>query len=336
MTNLDRPLPAPLARTSAYNGANDLGLYTSMSKRVGNNPSGALAQSITRVSSKQTYYTARIMVDRDKRYDFFRAYAYFRWADDVIDVYSRSDEERISFIKRQKAIIDALYGHEEFSDLTPEEQMVAELIRSDRQEGSGLQSFIRNMLAIIEFDAHRRSRLISDDELTWYTNRLGRSVTDGILYFVGNGFPYPTGENKYLAATAAHITHLLRDMVKDTEDDFINIPEDYLNAHGISPIDVHHPAYRDWVRVRVQEARTYFSDGKTYLDELEVLRAKVVGHWYCARFEAVLNTIERDEYLLRDSYDERRKISTWLRIGWLGISVTIRHLTRRAKAARRT
>jgi hypothetical protein len=61
----------------------------------------ALAQAITRASSKQTYYTARLMVDKDLIDDFFRAYAYFRWADDIIDVSSRSDDERISFIKRQ-------------------------------------------------------------------------------------------------------------------------------------------------------------------------------------------------------------------------------------------
>jgi phytoene/squalene synthetase len=307
-----------------------------MNKQVGKNHSGALAQSITRHSSTQTYYTARMMVDRDKMYDFFRAYAYFRWADDFIDVHSKSDEERISFIERQRAIIDGLYRQEEFTDLMIEESMVAELIENDRQDASGLQSFIRNMLAIVEFDAYRRGRLISNAELDWYTNRLGRSVTDGILYFVGNGHPYSSGDSKYLAATAAHITHLLRDMVRDTADGFINIPQEYLELHGIRPDDVNSPAYREWVRDRVHDARTYFSGGKTYLDELEVLRAKVVGHWYCARFEAVLDTIERDDYLLRDTYNERRRISTWLRIGWLGAYVTIRHLARRAAHALRS
>ena len=40
--------------------------------------SGALAQSITRAGSKQTYYTARLLVDRELVSDFYRAYAYFR------------------------------------------------------------------------------------------------------------------------------------------------------------------------------------------------------------------------------------------------------------------
>ena len=300
-----------------------------MRKPVGNNYSGHLAQSITRNSSKQTYYTARMMVDRDKVDDFFRAYAYFRWVDDVIDIHARSEEERISFIERQKSIIDGLYDHEEFYDLTPEEQMAADLIQNDHQEISGLQSFIRNMLAIIGFDAYRRGRLISHEELAWYTSSLGRSVTDGILHFVGNGHPYSRTVSRDLAATAAHITHLLRDMVRDTSDGFINIPSEYLARYDISPDDVGNSLYRTWVRERVHHARKCFVEGKVYLDELEVLRTKIVGHWYCARFEFVLDMIERDEYLLRDTYDERRRISLWLRIGWLGISVTIRHFTRR-------
>jgi phytoene/squalene synthetase len=300
---------------------------------MGINHTGALAQTITKKSSKQTYYTARMMVDRDLVDDFFRAYAYFRWADDVIDIHARSEEERISFIERQRAIIEGLYHHEVTNDLAPEERMAADLIRNDRQEGSGLQSFVRNMLAIIEFDAYRRGRLISQEELAWYTNRLGASVTDGILHFVGNGHPYSRNESRYLAATAAHITHLLRDMVRDTSDGFINIPREYLAMHDIHPDDVDSPPYRIWVRERVHHARKYFAEGKIYLNELEVLRAKIVGHWYCARFEAVLDTIERDEYLLRETYDERRRISTWLRIGWMGIYVTIRHFGRRLALA---
>ena len=274
-----------------------------------------------------------MMVDKDLADDFYRAYAYFRWADDIIDIHTQSEEERISFIERQKLMIDELYNRRDIDDIAPEEQMLADLIQSDREDGSGLHSFVRNMFAIIEFDAYRKGRLISQEELAWYTNRLGISVTDGILYFVGNGHPYPASESRYLAATAAHITHLLRDMVRDTADGFINIPREYLAAHDIRPDDISSSPYRTWVRERVQLARKYFREGKIYLDDLEVLRTKIVGHWYCARFEAVLDTIERDEYLLRDFYDERRRISTWLRIGWLGIFVTIRHFARRLAIA---
>jgi phytoene/squalene synthetase len=298
------------------------------------NNTAALARSITWAGSKQTYYTARLMVDRDLVDDFYRAYAYFRWADDTVDaptsndVSSQSDAERISFIKRQRELIDCLYRHDRPDDLTPEEEMVADLIGHDRGDNSGLQSFIRNMLAIIEFDAYRKGRLISQDELTWYSDSLAKSVTDGIQYFVGNGFSYPASDERYLAAMGAHIAHLLRDTSLDTADGFINIPREYLEAHGIGPEDMDSPPFRAWVRDRVEQAREYFREGKRYLDDLDVLRCRIAGYWYGARFEGVLDTVERDGYILRGEYNERRKLSTWLKMPWLGVSVTLRHIAR--------
>ncbi len=123
---------------------------------------------------------------------------------------------------------------------------------------------------------------------------------------------------------------MLRDMVLDTPDGYINIPREYLEAHGIRPEDVDSRPLRAWVRGRVEQARQYFRQGKEYLDELDVLRCKIVGYWYCARFEGVLDTIERDDYVLRAVYNERRRLSTWLKIAWLAVSLTLRHVARRA------
>jgi phytoene/squalene synthetase len=272
--------------------------------------------------------------------DCCRAYGYFRWADDVVDGDTTvpgeepSDaplstrDRRIAFIRRQRELIDRLYANERPSGLAPEEQIVADLIDSDRAEASGLQSFIRNFLAIIEFDAHRRGRLISEGELNWYSNRLGKAVTDAIQYFIGNGHPYPAADNHYLAATAAHITHMLRDLLPDVADGYVNIPREYLEAHGITPQDAASPPMRDWVRDRVELARHYFREGKRYIDGLGVLRCKIAAYWYCARFEGLLDTIERDGYLLRASYPKRRKLSTWLAMACLALSISLRHLSR--------
>jgi len=271
------------------------------------------------------------MVDQELLNDFFRAYAYFRWADDVIDIISRSASERISFVKRQRALIDGLYNNERPDDLSLEEKIIVDLIHHDRGENSGLRSFISNMFAIIEFDAYRKGQVINSRELKWYSDSLAQSVTDGIQYFIGNGHPYPTTESRYLAATAAHITHLLRDMIHDIADGIINIPQEYLNEHGIGPEDIDSPPFRAWVRLRVEQARIQFRDGKRYLDSLEVLRSKMMGYWYCARFEGVLDTIERDGYTLRANYKYQ---FVWLRMLWLGVTLTIQHFFSRVFVTR--
>jgi phytoene/squalene synthetase len=294
-----------------------------------NDDNAALAPSITWKGSKQTYVTGRLLIDRDLVDDFYRAYAYFRWVDDVIDISSQSDEERNAFITRQRELIDYLYDGGVPDGLGREEEMLAALISHDRGESSGLQSFVRNMFAIIEFDANRKGWSVDHEELAWYTSRLAVSVTDGIQYFIGNGHPYPDGDRRLLAAEGAHIAHLLRDTVQDTADGYINIPADYLETHNIQAENVDRPPYRAWVRSRVEQARLNIEEGKRYLDELEVLRCKIAGYWYCARFEGVLDRIEADGYVLRDEYGERRKVYTWIKIIWLGASITFRHILRR-------
>jgi phytoene/squalene synthetase len=122
---------------------------------------------------------------------------------------------------------------------------------------------------------------------------------------------------------------MLRDMSVDLTDGFVNVPREYLEAHRLKPENLDSPQLRSWVRDRVEQARGYFHRGKQYLDGLNVLRCKLVGYWYCARFEGILDTIERDDYVLRPVYNERRKLSTWLKIAGLTVSITLKHLLRK-------
>jgi phytoene/squalene synthetase len=296
-----------------------------MIKQTTRETSAILARSITRAGSRQTYFTASLMVDKSLVDEFYKAYAYFRWADDYIDITSQTRDERISFAQRQRNLIDDLYNQKRPNNLEPEEKIVADLISKDNGNNSGLKSFIINMFAVIEFDAFRKGRLIDQSELDWYSSRLSQSVTDGLQYFIGNNSQYPDGENQYLAAHAAHITHLLRDMKRDIRDGFINIPQEYLDEQGIGPGDVESPSFRDWVQIRVELARKYFHEGKVYLDSLDVLRCKVMGYWYCARFEGVLDIIERDGYILRDDYHMR---FVRLKMLWIFLIKTIQHQRR--------
>ena len=84
--------------------------------------SAALARAITWDGSKQTYYSTRLMVDRGLVDDCYRAYAYFRWVDDVVDASSQASDASISFIRRQSDLIDRLYRGERPDDLASDEQ----------------------------------------------------------------------------------------------------------------------------------------------------------------------------------------------------------------------
>ncbi len=296
-----------------------------------------LARKITWNSSKQTYYTIRLMVDKGMDDDCYRSYSYFRWADDVIDEECQTQAERLAFIQRQTRLVDGLCRNEGLVDgLISEEELIADLIDHEQDESCKLHSYVRNFLAILEFDARRKGRQVSQDELVWYSERLGVAVTDAIQHFIGHEHPYAEDDRRYLAATAAHIVHMLRDMLEDIREGYINIPQEYLAEQGIAPEDTQNLAalcdpvvLRPFVKAQIELARRYFAAGKEYLDTLQVLRCKLAGYLYCLRFEGVLDAIEGDGYLLRAEYRERHKLKTLVKALGLVVSISVRHLWQR-------
>jgi phytoene/squalene synthetase len=275
-----------------------------------------LAASITKAASKQTYYTIRLLADRERVADAFRAYAYFRWVDDSLDAEAGSrsvvseveTSERSDFVNRQKLFLEECYRGESPRDVNPEEKMLVELIRSDAEKNSGLQSYLRNMMAVMAFDAGRRGRLISQAELNEYTRWLASSVTEAMHYFIGHCCYSPNNEARYLAVTAAHITHMLRDTFDDIQAGYYNIPREVLEANHISPQDWQSDAYRAWVRSRVDLARACFRAGREYLNQVENPRCRLAGFAYVAHFEGVLDSIEEEGYLLRAAYPESKEL----------------------------
>ncbi len=266
----------------------------------------SLAAAITMAGSKQSYYTIRWLVDGDLVEDAMCAYAYFRWVDDVIDASALPRHERLAFVARQRSLIECLYAGERPSDLTPEEKLLVGMITHERREHGGLKSYLSNMMAVMAFDARRRGRVITRGELGDYTETLATAVMDGLSYFIGNAYEYPKTPERHLAVAGAHVCHMLRDTVEDSKVGYYNIPREVIEAAHISPADVDSPAYREWVAGRVTLARRCFRDGKRYILRLKHARAILAGLAYCARFERVLNVIERDGFRLRSDYHRDR------------------------------
>lgn len=289
------------------------------------NTQSTLAPSITKGASKQTFYTIRFLVDRGRTSDAYRAYAYFRWADDTLDTdnlalsatNANEAAARVNFLERQKSLLEKCYRGESLPDATIEEQMLVELIKHDHEKNSGLQSYLRNMMHVMEFDARRRGRLISQAELNEYTRWLATAVTEAMHYFIGHCCYSPHDETRYLAVAGAHITHMLRDTLDDVQAGYYNIPREVLEANHIRPDDIQSKAYRNWVKSRVQLARKYFQAGSGYLTRVQNPRCRLAGFAYTARFEWLLDTMEQEGYLLRPEYIERKSLATGV---WMGLS----------------
>ena len=290
-----------------------------------------LAAAITKAASKQSYYTVRFLADRDRVDDAFRAYAYFRWVDDILDADSDSrfvlsgDETKMrkAFLERQKSLLEKCLRGQAPQDTNAQEKMLVELVQHDQEKNSGLRDYLRNMMLVMDFDTRRRGRLISQVELNEYTRWLAIAVTEALQYFIGHGEFTPRDETRYLAVSAAHITHMLRDTYDDMRAGYFNIPGEVLDSNHMGPQDVHSEAYRDWVKSRVQLASEYFEAGRAYFHRVQNVRHRLAGFAYIARFEWLLETFERESFILRHQYNERKSTGTGLRMGWLAISSLI-------------
>lgn len=268
----------------------------------------ALARSITHAASAQTCYTILVLADRDRVQDAYRAYAYFRWLDDTLDGGALSEPARRAIVARQQALVERCYRGVRPSGLSDEERLLSDLIARDGGRSSGLETYIRHMMAVMAFDATRRGKLVSGQSLTQYTRWLSTAVTEAMHHFIGYGSAAPRGEARYAAVTAAHITHMLRDTLDDASAGYFNVPRELVEGRGIDPADVSGDAYRAWVRERVHLARGLFNQGRAYLARVESARCRLAAHAYIARFEFILDAIERDGFVLRPAYPERKSL----------------------------
>jgi phytoene/squalene synthetase len=286
-----------------------------------------VAPSITKAASQQTYYTIRFLADRDRVEDAYRAYGYFRWVDDVLDAEltskSKSENkacERIAFLERQKSLLDSCYRGKAPHDVNLMEKMLVELVQHDQEKNSGLQLYLRNMMLVMDFDAIRRGRWISQAELNEYTRWLAIAVMECIHYFIGHNDFSPFDEARYLAVSGAHITHMLRDTFDDTQFGYYNIPQEVLDAGHIWPQEVNSDAYRAWVKSRVLLAREYFEAGKDYFARVQNPRCRLACFAYISRFEWLLDTFERENFSIRPKYNERKSLGVGLKISRLTLS----------------
>ena len=303
----------------------------------------SLAATITRAASKQTYFTIRLLVDGPRKDDAYRAYAYFRWMDDVLDAPSTSGwapseperRARVRFIDRQKDLLERCLRGDPPRDLNRHESMLAELTGHSDPMNAGLAGYLRNMMLVMDFDAGRRGRLVAQLELDQYTHWLATAVTDAMGYFIGSGADSPQDETRYAAVEGAHVVHMLRDTFADLEAGYFNVPREVLDAHSIGPGDVNTAAYRAWVESRVQLARNQFEIGQAYFARVQSLRHRVAGLAYIARFQWLIRTLERENFVLRPRYGERKTLATASRMGWLiVISLVSSHTTSTPTATR--
>jgi phytoene/squalene synthetase len=288
--------------------------------------SRSLAATITWAASKQTYYTIRLLVDRPRVEDAYRAYAYFRWVDDLLDAAAPADgateddarHARRAFLDRQQSLVERCLRGQLPGAVNRQEAMLVELLRPAGADNR-IVSYVRHMMLVMEFDVGRRGRLATEAQLDEYTRCLAIAVSEAMHAFLDggrapSGVSSPRDDTRYRAVAGAHVLHMLRDTFDDLRTGYVNVPREVLEAHRITPRDVDSDAYRAWVAGRVRRAREDLDAGRAYFAGVPSIRHRIAGLAYMARFEWLIDTLERDGYRLRPRYTERGSPAAMLRM----------------------
>ena len=281
------------------------------------------ASSITKAASKQTYFTIRFLVDRDRVEDAYRAYGYFRWVDDLLDADSGSESERRAFLERQKSLLEQSYRGDFPRDCEiVQEKMLVDLVRHDQEE--------EQWPAILpaQHDAGHGIRCPAPRQvdLAGRTERVhalagDRSDRSPALFHRAMVILHLMDETRYLAVSAAHITHMLRDTYDDLLAGYFNIPREVLEANHIDAAGCQFQSLSRlgeksgiagsglFLRLAKVISRVSKTCAAAWL-ALPILPASN-GYWTRLKVEG---------YALRPLYNERKSIGTGLRMSWLTLS----------------
>ena len=136
---------------------------------------------------------------------------------------------------------------------------------------------------------------------------------DAIGYFIGHDSRISGGRRRALqAVVGAHIIHMLRDTADDLAAGYFNVPRSVLEAHHLAPSDVHHPAYRRWVRDRIASRPPMLRGWQGLHAPRRLPAGLLAGLLYCARFEVVLQPHRAGRLPAAVRYDYLPPLAPWL------------------------
>src|SRR4029078_12372027 len=76
---------------------------------------------------------------------------------------------RIGFLERQQALLERCLRGDAPADVAGNEAMLVDLLQPGRGPRDALETYLRQMIRVMDFDVRRRGRLVTAGELEQYT-----------------------------------------------------------------------------------------------------------------------------------------------------------------------
>lgn len=203
-------------------------------------------------------------------------YAYFRWADDVVDAPARDTARVREFMVRQDGIIRGA--------ITPQQPAERALCwaLADTQLGPRLQPAVERMAEALCYDAHRDANPIPATDLQRQVERIGDAFVEAI--WVCSGGEGAPAAPALLLARAATATHMLRDRVEDQALGYCNLPRERFGAEVPPP----GPELDAWLEERATEVGGWFEQGLAEVGAIQPTRTRRLVQLLGKRYHRVL------------------------------------------------
>ena len=243
---------------------------------------GRWAAGVVRGNSTATWALLRLFGSRRGADRFFLVYAYFRWADDIVDAPGRDPAKVRAFAAEQRAFRQELPA----DTGSPAERCLVQALASSADPR--LRLAVSTMAEALDFDAGRAAEPLTVLELQAQIRRVGDAYTQALLHATEVRGPVP--DPVFLLARAATATHHLRDLLIDQDLGYFNLPRAHAEAHGLPTHGLTAQQLGGYFLARAELIRPLFAQGRRALASLP-LRARLLLSLFAWRYERVLDRL---------------------------------------------
>jgi phytoene/squalene synthetase len=240
------------------------------------------AAAVLARTSRALWLATRLLCPPGGFRQFCRVYAYFRWADDIVDAPDRDPARVRDFVERQAEVTRGGLPEQ------PAEHALR-LAMADPEDAAALRPAIDGMWQALAFDAGRDRTPIRRDELTAQVERIGDAYLVGLLHCGGHRGPIPD-ELRWLsrAATAAHY---VRDLFVDLELGYLNLPAEDAEHHSLDPTKLTERDVAPYAVGRLDEISGWFNRGQPAVGMLGSGRARLLVRGLSAKYRRLTNRL---------------------------------------------
>lgn len=254
--------------------------------------------AITRLHSR-TFYMASGLLPLDKRKAARALYAFCRITDDIVDNVDNT-EKRLHDLNIWKNTIK--------SHQPSEDQLVAVAWADTQQRFNIPNGYAEQLIQGVARDLEQHTYQ-TFDELAEYSYGVASTVGLMAMHIIGfkNEFALPYAVR---LGVALQVTNILRDIGEDWQVGRVYLPQDELDAFGITHDELSSgkitEKWREFMRFQIERNRQLYAEslpGVTLLDPDGRFAIAAAAELY----QAILNDIENNDY---NVFDRRAHVST--------------------------